>query len=90
MNNCTLSDTHGNTYTRISKQRAIKRHLSGHNVYILPRLAYSPSAMYPEPHCIPRELDTLHSLTAFLRAYTWSNCNDELGYYISYYIKEGE
>ncbi len=90
MNHTTLIDIDKNIYHRISKQRAIARQIAGGNVYILPCLARTPSLMYSAPQCIPNELRTLNTIAAFINAYTWSNCNDELGYYIAYYIKEGE
>lgn len=77
-------------YIRISKQKARKIYEQGGTVYALPH-KLNPENLYYPPFEWKKTIKCPYSFDELNSSCVWYNCNyDELGHYLSYYLKKGE
>lgn len=83
MNACTFYNNDGSKYVRISKSMARNFHIMGYDIIVAPCNA-----------CLFTQWRVEGTMTAsddfdkYVDSYTYYNCNNKMGRYVSYYVKK--
>ena len=73
---------------RVNRKKAERLYKTGNQLYLIP-CNVNPDSMWIDFSIIRKSIEFNHSFNEFVNNYEYFNCNNELGNYTVFYVKEG-
>ena len=86
MRSIILKDKYGIVFTRVSKREAEKRFNAGEEICLVP-CKVDPRNEWGVLYCVEKD-EEHEDFEKIVNAFSYYNCNSELGNYVAYYTKE--